>query len=65
MNGLEEAAVVVVVIAAYWLPMIAAWVNRAPSKGSVFVVNLLLGWTIIGWIVALAMAMRDPARAPS
>jgi uncharacterized membrane protein YqaE (UPF0057 family) len=25
---------------------------------AVFWVNLLLGWTIIGWIVALIMALR-------
>jgi Superinfection immunity protein len=27
--------------------------------GSVGVINGLLGWTIIGWIVALAMAYRS------
>ena len=27
---------------------------------SVFWINLLLGWTIIGWIVALVMALRAP-----
>lgn len=49
-------------IVVYWVPAVTAWVRHVPNKGSVFVVNLFLGWTVIGWIVALAMAMRDPAR---
>ena len=47
----------------YWVPAVTAWVRHVPNKGSVFVVNLFLGWTVIGWIVALAMAMRDPRPA--
>lgn len=27
-------------------------------RGSVFIVNLFLGWSLIGWVVALFMAMR-------
>jgi hypothetical protein len=26
---------------------------------SVLVINLFLGWTFVGWVVALAMALRD------
>ena len=51
-------------ILAYWLPSLVAWRRHAPSVGSVVVVNLFLGWTVIGWIVALVMAMRDPVTAP-
>lgn len=50
-------------IGLYWVPTIAAWVRHVPNRGSVAVVNLFLGWTIVGWIVALAMAMRDPRPA--
>jgi hypothetical protein len=48
----------------YMLPAFVAFERHVPSKGSVVVVNVLLGWTLIGWIVALAMAMRDPRPAP-
>lgn len=44
---------------AYWVPAIVAWLRHVPNKWSVLVVNLFLGWTVIGWIVAMAMAMRD------
>ena len=30
-----------------------------PNDGSVIVVNVLLGWTVVGWIIALAMACRS------
>lgn len=47
-----------VVIAAYLLPIIIAGVRRVVNIGSVFAINLLLGWTFVGWVVALAMALR-------
>jgi hypothetical protein len=55
---------VIGLIAAYWVPAIVAAARKVPNVGTVVVVNLFLGWTVIGWIVALAMAMRDPAPQP-
>jgi hypothetical protein len=43
------------VLAVYFLPFIVALL-RSHNPGGVFVVNLLLGWTLIGWAVALVMA---------
>lgn len=40
----------------YFLPTILAARGR---RGSVFTVNLLLGWTLIGWCVAMFMAVRS------
>jgi hypothetical protein len=51
---------VIASIAAYWVPTIVSATRKVPNMGSVVVVNLFLGWTIVGWIVALAMAFRDP-----
>lgn len=36
--------------------MIAAR-RHIPSVGSVVVINILLGWTVIGWVIALAMSL--------
>jgi Superinfection immunity protein len=49
---------VVGLIALYWLPTIAAYRRHVPSAASVLIINLFLGWTLIGWVVALAMAFR-------
>lgn len=34
-----------------------------PNLGSVAVINLLLGWTLAGWVVSLAMALRSVTTA--
>ena len=37
-----------------------------PGHPRVMIVNLLLGWTVVGWVVALVWAMRlPPANASS
>lgn len=40
----------------YFVPTIIAIARSMRNKGSTIVVNVFLGWTIIGWVVALAMA---------
>ena len=55
---------IIVAIAAYWVPAIVAAARKVPNVGTIVVINLFLGWTVIGWIVALAMAFRDPAARP-
>lgn len=51
------AIVVAILTAGYMLPWAIAAV-RDVRHWSVFWVNLLLGWTLIGWVVALVMALR-------
>jgi hypothetical protein len=43
----------------YLLPVVVGWVRRVPDLGSIAVIDLLLGWTLIGWVAALAMACRS------
>jgi len=54
---------ILAIVVAYWLPTIIALIRHVRGKGQVVVVNLLLGWTVIGWIVALVMAFRAVPRA--
>lgn len=58
------AAAVVLLIAAYWTPTLIARFRSHRQVGPIFVVNLLLGWTAIGWIVALAMSVSGQDVAP-
>lgn len=51
------AIIVAVLSAGYMLPWAMAAVRDVPHW-SVCWVNLLLGWTIVGWIVALVMSLR-------
>jgi len=47
----------------YFLPSILARGRNHHNTGAVFVINLLLGWTLVGWAVALAWAFTTPAPA--
>lgn len=50
-------AVLVVFALVYFLPsMVALAGGRDP--GVAIVINLFLGWTMVGWVVALALACR-------
>src|SRR5207237_419870 len=40
----------------FFIPVFVAALRSKQHPGGVVVVNLLLGWTVIGWIVALAMS---------
>ncbi|WP_419804777.1 superinfection immunity protein [Terriglobus sp.] len=48
-------------LALYFLPTIIAQQKRHRSLGGIFVLNLLLGWSLLGWIGALVWALSNPA----
>jgi hypothetical protein len=50
-------SVMVIIAAIYFAPTITAW--QKPQRGSVFAINFFLGWTLIGWVVALAWAAKN------
>ena len=52
MNG-----VMALVLAVYFLPTLVGAALRIRGLGWVFAVNLLFGWTLLGWIVALWLAL--------
>ena len=58
MGGVIHSSALIVVLALYFLPSIVAVARKVTHQGSVIVINLFLGWTFIGWVVALAMAFR-------
>ena len=45
--------------AMYWLPTIIALVRHAPSARGIALLNFFLGWTGIGWVVALIWALTS------
>lgn len=40
----------------YFTPTLVARGRRHHNTGPITVVNVFLGWTLVGWVVALAMA---------
>ena len=50
--------------ALYLLPVMIGSARRVPDLGAVAVINVLLGWTLAGWAVALAMSLRSVRPVP-
>ena len=48
---------IVIGIALYFLPSIIGY--RKDNFISIFMLNLLLGWSFIGWVVALIWALSN------
>ena len=53
----------ILALALYFLPTVVAVTRKVTNQGSVAVINIFLGWTMIGWVVALAMACRTSTTA--
>jgi hypothetical protein len=49
-------------LAAYFIPTIIAGIRQHPSRRGIFLLNLLLGWTGIFWIVALIQSLGGISR---
>ncbi len=45
-------------LALYFLPTIIVIRRDHPSSDAIFFVNLLSGWTLVGWLVALVWSLR-------
>jgi hypothetical protein len=43
--------------AVYFAPLFAAIANQKRSVVAIGALNLLLGWTLIGWVVSLVWAL--------
>jgi len=58
--GAPEAAVVLflcVGFVMYFFPTIVAVGRKKTNTSAIFLMNLLLGWSVIGWIIALVWAV--------
>jgi hypothetical protein len=50
-------------IGLYLLPVLLGWARHVPDLGVIAVINILLGWTLVGWVVALALSLRSASPA--
>lgn len=48
----------------YFLPAFIAWARRHRNSVAIFLLTLLLGWTGIGWIVALVWSFTANVKYP-
>ncbi len=64
-SGIVIIILVVGSIGFYFLPFAIALIRRRHNTVAIFALNLLLGWTLIGWVVALVWSLTStPPAAP-
>lgn len=56
--GLSGLLLGVILGTVYFMPALVAWRRRVPRAQLILAANLVLGWTVLGWIVLLLVAMR-------
>lgn len=49
-------AIAIIVFKVYFYPTALAKGRNHPQKEAIFVLNLALGWTFVGWVIALVWA---------
>ncbi len=50
--------IIITVVLLYLMPAVIASRNDHKNLSSIAVVNVFLGWTFLGWVVALAWAVK-------
>ena len=53
---LIAAFLIILVVLIYFAPAIKAYETKHKQKEAILILNLFLGWTTIGWVVALVWA---------
>ena len=52
-----ELLLVILIFAFYFLPTLIAFLRQHKNKLAIFLLNLLLGWTVLGWAVSLVWSV--------
>ncbi|WP_294243947.1 superinfection immunity protein [uncultured Chryseobacterium sp.] len=55
----QHIVILVMCLPLYFIPTFIAFIRKKPNPGVIFALNLLLGWTFIGWIGALVWALLN------
>ena len=57
---------IVIGLLLYFLPTFISLIRNVPHTGNVIAINFFLGWTLVFWVIALAMAVRTrPEKVPA
>lgn len=54
---MEEFLFIIICLLLYFLPFIVAKLRDSNRSAQVFVINFFLGWSGIGWVIALVIAV--------
>src|SRR5258708_7290805 len=57
--------VLAICVGIYFIPYIIAKSNKKQNAGAIGALNFFLGWTLVGWVVALVWAMSKDVSQPA
>jgi len=52
-----ELLLVVLIFVIYFLPTLIAFLRKHKNSLAIFLLNLFLGWTVLGWVVSLVWSV--------
>lgn len=56
MNTIIAFLLIVLIVLIYFIPALQAYQTKHRQKEAILILNLFLGWTTIGWVIALFWA---------
>jgi hypothetical protein len=60
---MESFPIILLIIFLYFVPTFFAAIRKHKNAFPVFLANLIFGWTLIGWGVALIWSFSDNTKA--
>ncbi len=55
--GVLGITLAILIFGVYFLPSLIAFLRQHKNKLAIFILNILLGWTGLGWAVALVWSV--------
>ena len=55
--GLVSGIIGLLLLALYFLPAVVAKLRAHHQRGAILALNILLGWTLLGWVIAFVWAL--------
>lgn len=52
-----------IIAALYLIPTLIALLRRHRAPAAIFATNVLLGWTVLGWVIAFIWSLNSNTRA--
>ena len=67
LDALARASVqnLLALAALYFVPSVIAMINWHYHRGAIILLNILAGWTLVGWVAAYVWAFHRPLRQAS
>jgi len=59
--AIQELLLVVLIFVLYFLPAVIALLRKHKNKLAIFLLNFLLGWTVLGWVASLIWSVMKKA----